>query len=83
MGFQLTGRGDEVARLTDSLTLDITASQRRLEWTPPVSLEEGIRRMAKWVQQHGARESSVFDNIEIPKNLPPSLAAALISQHTP
>src|SRR5262245_24012923 len=40
------------------------------------SLEKGIRQMAEWVKQHGARESSVFEEIEIPKNLPPSWAAA-------
>lgn len=41
------------------------------------SLEDGIGRMAEWVRQHGARESSVFDGIEIIKNLPPSWAAQL------
>lgn len=39
---RVTGYGGEVARLTDSLSLDITASQRRLSWAPPVSVEEGI-----------------------------------------
>jgi UDP-glucose 4-epimerase len=37
-----------------------------------VSLEEGIQGMAAWVNEHGSRESSVFEDIEIPKNLPPS-----------
>jgi len=40
------------------------------------SLEEGISRMAAWVKTHGARESSVFRDIEIMKNLPPSWARA-------
>ena len=40
------------------------------------SLEHGIRAMAEWVRTHGARESSVFQGIEILKNLPPSWAAA-------
>jgi UDP-glucose 4-epimerase len=39
---------------------------------PKLSLEEGIRRMAQWVKVHGARESRVFKDIEIMKNLPPS-----------
>jgi UDP-glucose 4-epimerase len=39
---------------------------------PKLSLEEGIRRMAQWVKVHGARESSVFKDIEIMKNLPTS-----------
>jgi UDP-glucose 4-epimerase len=36
------------------------------------TLEQGIVAMAKWVGAHGARKSSVFKNIEILKNLPPS-----------
>lgn len=42
-----------------------------------VPLAEGIRAMAEWVRQHGSRESSVFENIEIMKNLPPSWAAVV------
>ncbi len=40
-----------------------------------VSLEDGIRSMAAWVKDHGSRESSIFDDIEIPRNLPPSWAS--------
>jgi UDP-glucose 4-epimerase len=43
---------------------------------PLVPLQQGIRKMALWVKQHGARESGVFEEIEIPKNMPPSWAAA-------
>jgi UDP-glucose 4-epimerase len=39
-----------------------------------ISLESGIRSMAQWVAKHGARESNIFDSIEITKNLPPSWA---------
>ncbi|HEY3856221.1 MAG TPA: NAD-dependent epimerase/dehydratase family protein [Verrucomicrobiae bacterium] len=38
------------------------------------SLKQGIEKMAEWVKQHGARESNVFKNIEIMKNMPPSWA---------
>ena len=38
------------------------------------SLEAGIRTMAEWVSEHGARESSVFESIEVAKNLPKSWA---------
>lgn len=41
---------------------------------PKKSLESGIRAMAEWVKAHGARESSVFEDIEIAKNMPPSWA---------
>jgi UDP-glucose 4-epimerase len=37
-------------------------------------LEAGVRAMAKWVKQHGARESSVFQDVEISKNMPASWA---------
>jgi UDP-glucose 4-epimerase len=40
-----------------------------------VSLPQGIQAMVEWVRQHGARESNVFENIEIAKNMPPSWAA--------
>ena len=37
-------------------------------------LAEDICAMAKWVSEHGARESSVFEGIEVQKNMPPSWA---------
>jgi UDP-glucose 4-epimerase len=43
---------------------------------PPVTLQDGLHKMARWVQEHGARESGVFGKIEIMKNLPPSWASA-------
>jgi UDP-glucose 4-epimerase len=38
------------------------------------TLAEGVRAMAAWVREHGARESSVFEGIEVLRNLPPSWA---------
>ncbi len=35
-------------------------------------LRDGIHAMAKWVIEHGPRESSVFQGIEVAKNMPPS-----------
>jgi UDP-glucose 4-epimerase len=40
------------------------------------TLDEGITKMANWVAQHGARESSIFKDIEIERNLPRSWAEA-------
>jgi UDP-glucose 4-epimerase len=34
------------------------------------SLREGLQKMWPWVQQHGARKTPKFDNIEVPKQLP-------------
>jgi UDP-glucose 4-epimerase len=41
------------------------------------SLEAGVSAMARWVERHGARESSVFEEIELTKNLPPSWAKVM------
>ena len=38
------------------------------------SLREGVASMAAWVHNHGIRESSIFENIEIMKRMPPSWA---------
>ncbi len=38
--------------------------------------QDGIRAMASWVKTHGARESNIFEDIEIKKNLPRSWAMA-------
>ena len=38
------------------------------------SLQEGIAAMAAWVRKHGARESNIFEGIEIQKNMPASWA---------
>ena len=40
-----------------------------------VPLLDGLQAMAQWVNAHGARESSVFENIEVARNMPPSWAA--------
>jgi UDP-glucose 4-epimerase len=38
------------------------------------TLGEGVRAMAAWVREHGARESCVFEGIEVLRNMPPSWA---------
>jgi UDP-glucose 4-epimerase len=43
----------------------------------PLPLQEGIRLMATWAKTYGARESNVFQNVEIAKNMPPSWASAV------
>jgi UDP-glucose 4-epimerase len=41
------------------------------------SLRDGIEKMAAWVRQHGARESNVFEGVEIIKNMPASWARVM------
>jgi UDP-glucose 4-epimerase len=43
---------------------------------PQTSFRDGVHAMAQWVKTHGARESSVFEDIEVRKNLPASWARA-------
>lgn len=48
---RLVGRHAEIARLTESLQLDISETKARLGWTPCVSTEEGIARTARWFSE--------------------------------
>jgi UDP-glucose 4-epimerase len=41
------------------------------------TLPEGVGAMAAWVREHGARESCIFEDIEVAKNMPPSWAKVL------
>jgi UDP-glucose 4-epimerase len=55
---------------------DHTKAERVFGKREKTTLEEGLRTMAAWVKMHGARASSVFRDIEIMENLPPSWARA-------
>ena len=46
LGFVI-GKQKEIDRLTDSLQIDSSHVREILNWTPPVSVEEGIRKMVK------------------------------------
>jgi UDP-glucose 4-epimerase len=41
-----------------------------------MSLTDGLASMAAWVRRHGPQEPSVFDAVEVRKNLPPSWLVA-------
>lgn len=53
----LTGRSAEFNRLCNSLVVDTTQTRSRLDWSPPVSLDEGLARTVRWYMQ-GRRERS-------------------------
>jgi nucleoside-diphosphate-sugar epimerase len=42
------GRAHEVMRLCSSLTVDISQTCQELDWSPPMSIEEGIERTVHW-----------------------------------
>ena len=41
------GRREEINRLVGSLRIDNSYTKKTLNWTPPISVEEGIRRMVQ------------------------------------
>ncbi|MFM2036224.1 MAG: hypothetical protein RL459_1489 [Pseudomonadota bacterium] len=43
-GASLLGKGDAVQRLCGNLQIDTSKARRLLDWVPPVSVEEGLRR---------------------------------------
>lgn len=44
----LMGKGAEVRRLCDSLTVDITPTCGELGWSPPLSMDEALARTVSW-----------------------------------
>ncbi|NOU51761.1 NAD-dependent epimerase/dehydratase family protein [Pseudoalteromonas sp. JBTF-M23] len=44
---RLVGKKSEVERLSKSLTVDIEHTKKTLNWVPPITLDEGIRRCFK------------------------------------
>ncbi len=53
MGGRLLGRGAEVERLCGSLAVDISSTRERLDWTPPVTVDEAIARTVRWYLADG------------------------------
>lgn len=45
---RLAGRGAEVARLCGSLQIDDVPTRLALEWLPPLSVDEALKRTADW-----------------------------------
>lgn len=56
---------------------DHSKARKAFDLVDSVPLGEGLARMADWVKRQGPQEPSVFSDIEIRKNLPPSWAAVL------
>lgn len=43
----ISGKSKELHRLTESLQIDINYTKKTLNWSPPMSIQEGMRRMIK------------------------------------
>jgi UDP-glucose 4-epimerase len=53
---------------------DHSRAERIFGTREKMALPLGVSAMAEWVRLHGARESSVFEEIEVPRKLPASWA---------
>jgi nucleoside-diphosphate-sugar epimerase len=53
LGGGLFGRAHEIARLCNSLTVDISETRQQLAWSPPLSVDEGIHRTVRWYMSEG------------------------------
>lgn len=62
--------------VTDAFASQDKARKFLSRWMQNVTIEEGVRRMANWVRQGGARTPSVFADIEVWRNMPPAWQAA-------
>lgn len=55
IGAKLIGQSGIAQRLCGSLQVDISKTKALLCWTPPISVDEGLRRTAKhWLKSHQA-----------------------------
>jgi nucleoside-diphosphate-sugar epimerase len=50
---RMVGRAAEVSRLCGSLKVDISATRRELDWSPVLSVEDGLARTADWYRDQG------------------------------
>jgi len=44
----LTGRAEQIARLTGSLRVDVSSIKTTLGWRPPFSLQQGLAQTVSW-----------------------------------
>jgi nucleoside-diphosphate-sugar epimerase len=53
---ELLGRGAQVRRLCDSLTVDSSVTRSRLDWSPPLGVDEALERTVRWYLTQGRPE---------------------------
>jgi nucleoside-diphosphate-sugar epimerase len=54
----LLGRAEQVDRLFGSLRVNDEKLRRELAWSPPYTLEQGLRATAEWYRTHQSRRVS-------------------------
>jgi nucleoside-diphosphate-sugar epimerase len=50
---RITGKGPQIARLTDSLEIDDAPIRAELGWQPPYSVDQGLELTAAWFKSRG------------------------------
>jgi hypothetical protein len=50
----MIGHRAEVRRLCSSLVVDAVPTRNDLAWSPPVEVDEALRRTARWYHSEGA-----------------------------
>lgn len=53
---RLLGKGEMVSRLVGSLSVDSQPIRTELSWSPPYSLQSGLKKTAEWYLQHQVRK---------------------------
>lgn len=48
---KVTGNEEAAGRVFDSLVMDCSRAQQRLEWVPPVTLDSGLAATARWYRE--------------------------------
>lgn len=54
---KITGKSDEIERLVSSLRIDSAKICRELNWTPPFTMEQGLKETAVWFKKHAHAKS--------------------------
>jgi len=49
----ITGRAEEIRRLTGNLVVDIAKARRSLDWRPPHAIDDGLAETARWFRSAG------------------------------
>jgi nucleoside-diphosphate-sugar epimerase len=60
----LTGRRQELGKLCASLAIDISETRARLDWSPPLTLEAGLKRTVHWYLQDLMKGKVVNEPVE-------------------
>jgi nucleoside-diphosphate-sugar epimerase len=50
---RLLGKAGELQRLCDSLSIDMSQTRALLGWSPPLTIDEGLARTARWFRATG------------------------------